>query len=129
MTTPWLHTDLENEEEQNVHPHQTPGTPGTHTANLIRPDLLFVVPGENALAQLRGGLFRLALGHGQDLLCFILGDLVGMIVAVEVGESLEVCGGPGVFSLEEFVDFALGGGAAVYGGCVVIFCFADVTTC
>ena len=88
-----------------------------------------MVPGENALAQLRRGLFRLTLCHGQDLLCFILGDLVGVIVAVEVGESLQVCGGPGVFSLKKFVDFALRGGAAVYGGCVVIFCFADVTTC
>ena len=56
------------------------------------------------------------------------GDLVGVVVAVEVGEAFEVGGGPGVFALEEFVDFALGGGAAVDGGCVVVFCFADVTT-
>lgn len=33
-----------------------------------------------------------------------------------------------MFALEEFVDFALGGGAAVDGGCVVVLCFADVTT-
>lgn len=57
-----------------------------------------------------------------------LGNLVGVVVAVEVGEAFEVGGGPGMFALEEFVDFALGGGAAVDGGCVVVFCFADMAT-
>lgn len=56
------------------------------------------------------------------------GDLVGVVVAVEVSKAFEIGGGPGVFPLEEFVDFALGGGAAVDSGCVVVFCFADVTT-
>lgn len=31
-----------------------------------------------------------------------------------------------MFALEELVDFALGGGAPVYGGCVVVFGFADL---
>jgi hypothetical protein len=51
-----------------------------------------------------------------------------VIVAVKVGESLEICGRPGVFPLEELVDFALRGRAAVYRCCVGIFGFSNPLT-
>jgi hypothetical protein len=51
-----------------------------------------------------------------------------VIVAVKVGESLEICGRPGVFPLEELVDFALRGRASVYRCCVGIFRFSDPLT-
>lgn len=66
-----------------------------------------------------------ALGDGELLLCGDLGLLVGVVGAVEGCEAFEVGGGPGVFALEELVDFALGGGAAGDGGLVVFFGGAD----
>lgn len=39
-----------------------------------------------------------------------------MIAAIEAGEALEVCGVPGMFSVEEVVDFALGGASGGHGG-------------
>jgi hypothetical protein len=59
-------------------------------------------------------------------LCLYLGDFVGVVVAVEKGEALQVCWGPGVLALEQLVDFALGGGAVVDCGCVVFLCFANM---
>ena len=123
---PRLDSDLEDEEQEHVDAHQAPGAPGTHATDLVRPDLLLVVAGQDALAQLSGGLFGLALGCRQGLLGFVLGDFVGVVVAVEVREALEVGGRPGVFPLEELVDFALRGRAAVDGGCVGVFGGADV---
>ena len=87
-----------------------------------------MVTGQNALAQLCCGLFGLAFGLGQCLLCFVLGYFVGVVVAVEVGESFQVDGRPGMFALEELVHFALGGRSSVDGGCVGIFCGADLET-
>lgn len=48
-----------------------------------------------------------------------------MVGAVEGGKSFEVRGCPGVFALEELVNFALGGGAAVYGSRISFFGLAD----
>jgi hypothetical protein len=61
-------------------------------------------------------------------LCLYLGDFIGVVVAVEKGEPLQVCWGPGVLALEQLVDFALGGGAVVDCGCVVFLCFANMGT-
>lgn len=40
---------------------------------------------------------------------FRLGNFIGMVVSVEKGESFQVCWGPGVFTLEKLIDFALRG--------------------
>jgi hypothetical protein len=42
--------------------------------------------------------------------------LICVVGAVEGGEALEVRGRPGVFALEELIDFALGSGALGDGG-------------
>lgn len=42
-------------------------------------------------------------------------QLVRMIAAVELSEAFQVGGRPGVFALQEGIDFALGGGALVDG--------------
>lgn len=65
-------------------------------------------------------------GLAQSLLCFVLGYFVGVVVAVEVGESFQVSGGPGMFALEKLIDFALGGRSVVDGSCVGIFRCADL---
>lgn len=44
---------------------------------------------------------------GKKLLRFGFGNFVGVVGTVERCEALKVCGGPGVFPLEEFIDFAL----------------------
>lgn len=55
-----------------------------------------------------------------------LGDLVRVIIAVEEGESLQVCRGPGVLALEELVYFALGGRSAINRCGVVFFRLLDI---
>ena len=47
---PGFDADLEDEEEEDVDTHQTPSTPGTHAADFVRPDLFFMIPGEDASA-------------------------------------------------------------------------------
>lgn len=85
-----------------------------------------MVAGEDALAQVRGGFLGLALGYGKGLLGLVFGHFVGMVVPVEMCEAFQVGGGPSVFALEEFVDFALGRRPSVYGCGVVVFRLADV---
>lgn len=85
-----------------------------------------MIPGQNALAQLCGSLFGLVFGLAQSLLCFVLGYFVGVIVAVEMGESFEVSGGPGMFALKKLVHFALRGRSVVDGSCVGIFRCTDL---
>lgn len=46
-----------------------------------------------------------------------------MVGAVELREALEVIRCPGVLSLQEFVDFALGAGTLAYGPSVILSCF------
>ena len=87
-----------------------------------------MVAREDVLAQQRSGLFRIALRFCQSILGFRFRDLVGVVGAVEGGEAFEVSGCPGMFALKELIDFALGGGTAVYGGGVGFFGLADART-
>jgi hypothetical protein len=85
-----------------------------------------VVAGEDALAEVRGRFLGLALRRRKRLLRLVLGDLIRVVVAVQVREALQVRGRPGVFALQQFVDFALRRRPPVYGRCVVLLGFADV---
>ena len=74
-----------------------------------------MIPGEDARAQFRGCFLCAPLRRQEGLLGGGFALLVGVVGAVELGETLEVVGGPGVFSLQQLVDFALGAGALAYG--------------
>ena len=82
-----------------------------------------MVPGQDARAQFRGRFLGAAFGRQQGFLGGGFALLVGVVGAVEFGEALEVVGGPGVFALQQLVDFALGAGTLAYGEGVVGFCF------
>lgn len=80
-----------------------------------------MIAGQDALAQPGGGLLGAPFRARQRLLRRRLRLLVRVVRAVERGEALEVRGRPGVLALEEFVDFALRGGALRDGGGVGFF--------
>ena len=84
-----------------------------------------MVARQDGRAEARGRFLRLALRDGDHFLGARLGDLVGVVGAVECGEALEVGGRPAVFALQELVDFALRGGPQGDGGGVVGFGFLD----
>lgn len=88
-----------------------------------------MVAREYRAAERGAGFFALAFGVGEFFLCHGFAALVGVVGAVEGGEALDVYGGPCVFALEQFVDFALGCGAAVDCVCVCFFAVADSSSC
>lgn len=100
LPAPRLHADLEHEKKQHVNGHQAPSTPCAHAADLVAPNLLLVVSGQNAGAKFGRRFFRLSLRHRQALLSRGLGLLIGMIGSVEGCETLQVIGGPGMLTLQ-----------------------------
>ena len=74
-----------------------------------------MIPGQDARAQFRGRFLGAPFRRQQGLLGGGFALLVGVVGAVELGETLEVVGGPGVLALQQLVDFALGAGALADG--------------
>lgn len=85
-----------------------------------------MVPRKNTLTQHRSCFFSFTFRSRECFLRFCLGDFVGMVISIEKSESFQVCRGPGMFTLEKFVDFALRGGAAIDRSCVFVFGFANL---
>lgn len=127
LPPPWLHGDLEDQEQQHVHAHQAPGAPRRHPSYLVGPDLLFMVAGEDAPAELGGSFLSVTLRSGEGLLRLCLRNLVGVVVAVEGSEAFQVDGRPGVLALQKLVYLPLGGRAAVYSGGVGFLGPADLS--
>ena len=116
LPAPRLDRHLEDEEEQDVDAHQAPGAPGAHLADLVAPDLLFMVAGQDGFGQRVARFFGGFLVRAELVVRALFGLFVGVVASVEAGEAFEVGGAPVVFALEEVVDFALGVGAGGDGG-------------
>lgn len=119
--SPRLHSNLKYDKQQHIDAHQAPGAPSAHPPNLIAPDLLLVVPREDAPAQVCSRLLGGPLRHGQRLGGPRLGLLVRVVGPVQGREALEVGRGPGVLPLEQLVDLALRGGPLRDRGRVGLF--------
>lgn len=66
-----------------------------------------MIAGKNATIESRGGLFKFIFRFCKKLLGLCFGNFVGVVRTVERCEALEVYGRPGMFPLEEFINFTL----------------------
>ena len=111
--TPGLGAELQDEEQQDIDAHEAPGAPGAHAADLVAPDLLLVVAGQDAGAEVVIEALRLALGLLELAGAVSDARLKLVVGAVEAGEALKVGGGPGLLAGQQGRHLALRGGPLV----------------